>query len=59
MPGAAAVAGQPGPPPVHLAVHGGSRFASAEQMQQLVEKGMAEGMQQAMGQIDELLGARV
>lgn len=34
---------------------GVSRFASAEQMQQLVEMGMAEGMRLAMGQMDDLL----
>ena len=34
-----------------------SRFASAEQMQQLVEMGMAEGMRLAMDQMDDLLVA--
>jgi len=34
-----------------------SRFASAEQMQQLVQMGMVEGMTEAMGQIDEVLAA--
>lgn len=32
-----------------------SRFASLEQMEQLVQMGMVEGMSQAMGQIDGLL----
>jgi len=36
-----------------------SRFASQEQMQQLVEMGMVEGMREAMGQIDGLLHATV
>ena len=34
-----------------------SHFATAEQMQQLVEMGMVEGMNEAMGQIDEVLAA--
>ena len=34
-----------------------SRFATAEQMEQLVKMGMVEGMTQAMGQIDEVLAA--
>ena len=33
-----------------------SRFATLEQMQQLVEMGMVEGMTLAMGQIDDILG---
>jgi uncharacterized protein YndB with AHSA1/START domain len=33
-----------------------SRFADAEHMQKLVEMGMVEGMTQALGQIDALLG---
>ena len=36
-----------------------SQFASDEQMAQLVEMGMAEGMTQAMGQIDDVLLAGV
>ncbi len=32
-----------------------SRFESVEQMQQMLEMGMEEGMRQAMGQIDALL----
>jgi uncharacterized protein YndB with AHSA1/START domain len=32
-----------------------SRFGSAEELQQVVEMGMAEGMAQAVGQIDEIL----
>jgi uncharacterized protein YndB with AHSA1/START domain len=32
-----------------------STFATAEQMQQLLEMGMVEGMTQAMGQIDDVL----
>lgn len=32
-----------------------SRFASLEQLEQLIEMGMEEGMRQAMGQIDALL----
>ncbi len=32
-----------------------SRFATAEQMDRLVQMGMVEGMNQAMGQIDDLL----
>jgi uncharacterized protein YndB with AHSA1/START domain len=32
-----------------------SRFASAEQLQQMVEMGMEEGLKQAMSQIDDLL----
>jgi uncharacterized protein YndB with AHSA1/START domain len=36
-----------------------SRFDTAEQMEQLVGMGMAEGMTQAMGQIDEVLLASV
>ena len=32
-----------------------SRFASAEQMEQLVAMGMAEGMAEALGQLDALL----
>ena len=36
---------------------GVSRFANAEQMQQLVEMGMAEGMRLAMDQMDDLLVA--
>ncbi|RZU31077.1 SRPBCC family protein [Blastococcus saxobsidens] len=32
-----------------------SRFPSTEAMEQMVAMGMAEGMQQAMGQIDQLL----
>ena len=34
-----------------------SRFASVEQMEQLVQMGMVEGMTQAMDQIDEILAA--
>lgn len=34
-----------------------SEFATAEQMQQLVEMGMVEGMTGAMGQIDDILAA--
>ena len=34
-----------------------SHFATAEQMQQLVEMGMVEGMNEAMGQIDKVLAA--
>jgi uncharacterized protein YndB with AHSA1/START domain len=34
-----------------------SRFATVEQMEQLVQMGMVEGMTQAMGQLDELLAA--
>jgi hypothetical protein len=34
-----------------------SRFATLEQMEQLVAMGMAEGMTLAMGQIDEILVA--
>lgn len=34
-----------------------SRFATLEQMEQLVAMGMVEGMQAAMGQIDEILAA--
>lgn len=34
-----------------------SRFASVEQIEQLVEMGMVEGMTLAMGQIDEILAA--
>jgi uncharacterized protein YndB with AHSA1/START domain len=34
-----------------------SHFATAEQMRQLAEMGMVEGMTQAMGQIDDLLAA--
>ena len=34
-----------------------SRFATAEQMEQVVQMGMVEGMTEAMGQIDELLAA--
>jgi hypothetical protein len=34
-----------------------SRFATAEQMEQLVQMGMVEGMTAAMGQIDGLLAA--
>ncbi|GAA4627976.1 SRPBCC family protein [Cellulomonas oligotrophica] len=34
-----------------------SRFASAEQMEQVVAMGMAEGMAEAVGQIDALLAA--
>ena len=34
-----------------------SQFATAEQMQQLVEMGMVEGMNEAMGQIDKVLAA--
>jgi uncharacterized protein YndB with AHSA1/START domain len=36
-----------------------SRFATAEQMEQLVAMGMVEGMTAAMGQIDEVLLAGV
>jgi uncharacterized protein YndB with AHSA1/START domain len=36
-----------------------SRFATEEQMQQLIEMGMAEGFTEAMGQIDGLLLAKV
>ena len=36
-----------------------SQFATAEQMAQLVEMGMVEGMTQAMGQIDDVLLAGV
>ena len=32
-----------------------TRFASLEQLEQLIEMGMEEGMRQAMGQIDALL----
>jgi hypothetical protein len=32
-----------------------SSFATVEQMQQLVQMGMVEGMTEAMGQIDRLL----
>ena len=34
-----------------------SRFATADQMDQLVQMGMVEGMTAAIGQIDELLAA--
>lgn len=34
-----------------------SRFATAEQMQQLVDMGMVEGMTAALGQINDLLAA--
>ena len=34
-----------------------SRFATVEQMEQLVAMGMVEGMTLAMGQIDEILAA--
>ena len=34
-----------------------SRFSTAEQMEQLVQMGMVEGMTAAIGQIDELLAA--
>ena len=34
-----------------------SRFSTADQMEQLVQMGMVEGMTAAMGQIDELLAA--
>jgi uncharacterized protein YndB with AHSA1/START domain len=34
-----------------------SRFATVEQMEQLVQMGMVEGMTLAMGQLDELLAA--
>jgi uncharacterized protein YndB with AHSA1/START domain len=34
-----------------------SRFATLEQMEQLMAMGMAEGMTLAMGQIDEILAA--
>jgi uncharacterized protein YndB with AHSA1/START domain len=36
-----------------------NRYATEEQMQQLLEMGMAEGFTEAMGQIDGLLLARV
>jgi uncharacterized protein YndB with AHSA1/START domain len=36
-----------------------SRFATAEQMEQVLAMGMAEGMTQAMGQLDEVLLAGV
>jgi uncharacterized protein YndB with AHSA1/START domain len=36
-----------------------SRFATTEQMEQVLAMGMAEGMTQAMGQIDEVLLAGV
>ncbi len=32
-----------------------SRFESVDQLQQMVEMGMEEGLKQAMGQIDALL----
>jgi uncharacterized protein YndB with AHSA1/START domain len=35
-----------------------SRFASIEQMEQLVQMGMVEGMTQAMGQIEDILAGR-
>jgi uncharacterized protein YndB with AHSA1/START domain len=34
-----------------------SQFATVEQMEQLVQMGMVEGMTQAMGQIDDVLAA--
>ncbi|MFZ1285590.1 MAG: SRPBCC domain-containing protein [Candidatus Phosphoribacter sp.] len=34
-----------------------SRFANVEQMEQLIEMGMVEGLTLAMGQIDEILAA--
>jgi uncharacterized protein YndB with AHSA1/START domain len=34
-----------------------TRFATAEQMQQLLDMGMVEGMREAVGQVDDLLGA--
>jgi uncharacterized protein YndB with AHSA1/START domain len=34
-----------------------SQFATVEQMEQLLQMGMVEGMTQAMGQIDEVLAA--
>ena len=36
-----------------------STFRSAEQLQQMIEMGMEEGLRQAMGQIDGLLGEDV
>jgi len=36
-----------------------SRFDTQEQMQQMVDMGMVEGMQEAMGQLDGLLLSRV
>jgi uncharacterized protein YndB with AHSA1/START domain len=36
-----------------------SRFATQDQMQQLIDMGMFEGMREAMGQIDALLLTRV
>lgn len=35
-----------------------SRFESADQLQQMVEMGMEEGLKQAMGQIDAILAER-
>jgi hypothetical protein len=32
-----------------------SRFESADQLQKMLEMGMVEGMQEAMGQIDAIL----
>ena len=34
-----------------------SQFATVEQMEQLVQMGMVEGMTLAMGQIDDVLAA--